>query len=272
MRKSRIAFEEEAIAFAQMRGNQLVRSGELATALGLSPLQEKRLLSALVRKPLIAIVRNGLYLFPKKTPLGGIWTPDEAAAINALMVDCGGQYQITGLSAFQRYGYSTQMALRLTIYNDVMRGKRRVGNVEMTLIKVCNEQLGDTEGYNTADGGRMIFSSRARTLVDAVSDWRRFDTLPEAYEWIYQDITAGRVAARKLALSAVRYGGRNAVRRIGAMLQQMGVSEAVLSRLDRVVGRTTNPLLFVPIGVKIGKLSNRWGVILNNRRNEVVSS
>jgi|694.fasta_scaffold59106_4 predicted transcriptional regulator of viral defense system len=271
MRKSRTALEEEAIAFAQERGNQFVRAGELATALQLSPLQEKRLLFELTRKPLIASVRDGLYLFPKKTPLGGIWTPDEATAINALMVDCGGQYQITGLSAFKRYGYSNQMAVRATIYNDMVRGDRRVGNVEMTLVKVRDERLGDTESYCTADGERIIFSSRARTLVDAVSDWQRFDTLPEAYQWIYRDISKGRVTAWELALSAVQYGGRNAVRRIGAMLQEMGVSEAVLSRLDKAVGRTRNPLLFVPSGVKIGKLANRWGVTLNNRRNPIAS-
>ena len=34
---------------------------------------------------LIAKVRNCLYLFLTRLPLGGVWTPDEAAAINALL-------------------------------------------------------------------------------------------------------------------------------------------------------------------------------------------
>ena len=32
---------------------------------------------------MIAKVRNGLYLFPAKLPLGGVWTPDAATVISA---------------------------------------------------------------------------------------------------------------------------------------------------------------------------------------------
>ena len=45
---------------------------------------------------MIAKVRNGLYLFPAKLPLGGVWTPDDATAINALIADKQARYQITG--------------------------------------------------------------------------------------------------------------------------------------------------------------------------------
>lgn len=263
MGKPPTAFEGEAIAFARMRGNQIVRTGELATAIRLSPLQERRLLAALVRKPLIARVREGLYLFPKKMPVGGIWTPDEATAINALMNDAGAKYQITGLSAFQRYGYSAQMALRATLYNDVLSGDRRIGSVALTLVKVRSERLGDTESYRTPAGERVIFSSRARTLVDAVSDWQRFDTLPEAYAWIAREITAGRVTAGKLASSAMRHGDRRAIRRIGALLQETGASESVLGRLARATGRPGKPLLLVPTRSPNGRLAKRWGVVVN---------
>lgn len=260
------ALEGKAIAFARMRGTQIVRSGELAMAISISASHERRLLAALVRKPLIARVREGLYLFPKKMPLGGIWTPDEATAINALMDDAAATYQITGLGAFQRYGFSEQIASRATLYNDALAGDWRIGSVAMTLVKVRSERLGDTESYHTPDGERLIYSSRVRTLVDAVSDWQRFDTLPDAYAWITREITAGRITAGKLASSAVGNGDRNAIRRIGAFLQEAGASESVLSRLARATGRFGKPLLLVPTRAASGRLAKRWGVILNGDR------
>jgi hypothetical protein len=74
---------------------------------------------------MIANVHKGLYLFPPRLPLGGIWTPDEATAINALMADRNARYQITGPKAFNRYGYSEQLPSLTTIYNDVISGERR---------------------------------------------------------------------------------------------------------------------------------------------------
>jgi len=78
--------ENAALALAQMRNLGTMRVGELASGLRLSAKQERELLSRMSRSGMIANVRKGLYLFPPRLPLGGIWTPDEATAINALMV------------------------------------------------------------------------------------------------------------------------------------------------------------------------------------------
>ncbi len=255
--------ESAALAYVQMRNLRVVGSGYLAAALRITAKQERELLSRMARNGMIAKVRKGLYLFPDKLPLGGIWTPDEAAAINALMADKRARYQITGPSAFNRYGYDEQIALRITLYNDALSGARAIGPVNLALIKVDGERLGDTEQFETPGGETLIYSSRVRTLVDAVYDWPRFDSLPRAYEWIKRDVNAGRIALNDLAEATVRYGNRGTIRRIGALLEQMNVEDRILNRLRRRLTPSTVKIPFVPERPVRGVLLKRWGVVVN---------
>ncbi len=138
-------------------------------------------MSRLSRGGLIARVRQGLYLVPPQLPLGGAWTPGEALALNALMEDRGGRFQICGPNAFNRYGFDNQIPNRIYAYNNRISGKRAIGSVLLMLIKVANDRLGETEEA-ILGGERVLYSSRVRTLVDAVYDWSRFNSLPRGYE------------------------------------------------------------------------------------------
>ena len=138
----------------------------------------------MARGGLIARVRPGLYLVPAQLPLGGAWSPDEILALNTLMEDRQGRYQICGPNAFNRYGFDEQIPTRVYAYNNRISGERSIGAVALTLIKVADGRLGDTEEVRTRKAGPAVYSSRVRTLVDAVYDWSRFNSLPRAYDWI----------------------------------------------------------------------------------------
>ena len=88
------------LAYAQMRGQGLARTGEIVSALRLTRLQERELFRRMARGRMIARVRPGLYLVPPRLPLGGSWSPDETLALDALIADRRGRYQICGPSAF----------------------------------------------------------------------------------------------------------------------------------------------------------------------------
>ena len=110
----------------------------------------------------------------------------------------------------------------------------------------------------------MVYSSRVRTLVDAVYDWSRFDSLPRAYDWIRSDIDANRIDPADLAKSAVRYGNRGTIRRIGALLEQFGAAEKVLKRMERALPPSGAKIPLVPGGRPTrGVLMMRWGVVDN---------
>jgi predicted transcriptional regulator of viral defense system len=212
---------------------------------------------------MIARVRRGLYLLPPRLPLGGKWSPDEILALNTLIEDRQGTYQICGPNAFNRYGFDEQVPARVYAYNNRISGDRQVGAACFTLIKVADERLGDTETFMTDDGLAAVYSSRVRTLVDAVYDWSRFDSLPRAYEWIRRDLRAGQLDATDLIRTTMRFGNQGTIRRIGALLEREGVSTRRLARLRTALSPTTSLIPWIPTLPKRGEADQRWGVVIN---------
>ena len=257
--------ESQLLAYLQMRGQKTVRTGELTAPLRLTRLQERELFRRMARARLIARVRPGLYLVPRQLPLGGAWTPDEALALNTLLEDRGGRYQICGPNAFSRYGFDDQVPSRVYAYNNRISGQRTVGAVELTLIKVADGRLGGVERAVTPEGVAAVYSSRVRTLVDAVCDWSRFNGLPRAFGWIQADLAARRVDAGELARVSLRYGDVGTIRRIGALLDRDGAPDAAVRKLQRALGPTTSLIPWVPTRPKRGTVDRRWGIVWNDR-------
>ena len=256
--------ETQFFAYAQMRKLRVVRTGDLVNSvLRLTADQERKLLSRLSLGGLIARVRPGLYLVPAQLPLGGVWTPDEVMALNALMEDQKGRYQICGPNAFNRYGFDDQLPNRVYAYNNRISGERRIGTVQLSLIKVADKRLGETEVVTTLSGEKAVYSSRARTLVDAVYDWSRFNGVPRAYEWIRNDLAEKRVTAEELVRVTISYGDTGTVRRLGALLEREGVKKSVLQKLAQSLKLTTSLIPWIPSRPKRGTLNRRWGIVFN---------
>lgn len=248
-----------------MRNLRTVRTGDLVGPLRITAKQERELMSRMARSGTLAKVRRGLYVVPPRLPLGRVWTPDEALALNTLMDDRAARYQICGPNAFSRYGFDEQVPTRLFAYNNRLSGERMIGAVALTLIKTADARLGDTEEVRTSDGLSLIYSSRTRTLVDAVYDWSRFDGLPRGYRWIRGELASNRVSAADLVATTFRYGNKSTVRRIGALLERVGVAEPLLRRLQRKLTPSTSLIPWVPGRPKRGRVNRRWGVVINER-------
>jgi len=257
--------ERQLFAYAQMRGLRTLRTGDLTKALGFSARQESKLFTRLSKGRMIAQVRRGLYLIPQRLPLGASWAPSEILALNTLIGDLKGRYQICGPNAFNRYGYDEQVPNRVYAYNNRLYGERIVGGVQLTLIKVADGRLGSTEETTTADGETGIFSSRARTLLDAVYDWSRFGTLPRAYDWIRSDLKKKRVIASELVEVTLQYGDIGTIRRMGVLLEREGVAAPLLKKLEKALPKTTSLIPWIPTKPKRGTVSRRWGVVINEQ-------
>ncbi|HNX51028.1 MAG TPA: hypothetical protein PKL08_12750, partial [Thermoanaerobaculaceae bacterium] len=157
--------ESQMLAYLQLRRQQTVRTGELTGPLGLTPAQERELFRRMLRGRLIARVRPGLFIVPQKLPFGGAWTPSETLALNALMADRGGRYQICGPNAFSRYGLDEQMPSRVYAYNTRISGMRTVGTVTLMLIKVAESRLGATEVVRDRDGEVLECNRAAERIL-----------------------------------------------------------------------------------------------------------
>jgi predicted transcriptional regulator of viral defense system len=253
--------EMRMLAFLQMRRQAVVRTGELTEPLRITRLQERELFRRMSRGGMIARVRRGLYLVPDSLLLA--WTPNETLALNTLLADRQGRYQICGLNAFARYGFSEQVPVRVYAYNNRISGDRKVGVVEFSLIKVADRRLGDVEEVRSPSGEVAIYSSRTRTLLDAVYDWSRFNSLPRAYDWIVRELAAKRVSVTELVRVALQYGDVGTVRRIGALLEREGVAARLLRRLEGTLGASSATIPLDPTRPKRGSINPRWGVVWN---------
>jgi len=256
--------EIQLLAYAQSRTRQSVAAGEMVKALGWTAEQERRVMSRLAGKDIIARVRPGLYLVPPRLPPGGRWSPGEFLALTTLMKDRGGRYQISGPNTFYRYGWTEQVPNRLYAYNNRISGDRQIGAVALTLIKVADQRLGGTEVARTPDGIDVLYASKARSLVDAVYDWSRFDTMPKAFDWIRREVQKDDKLAAELVQATIEFGNQGTVRRIGALFERLDVQEPLLRRLERGLNPSSSYIPWIPNRAKRGKTNSRWGVIINN--------
>ena len=257
--------ETQLLAYLQLRKLRTVRTGDLTGPLQITRDQERELFRRMSRGGLIARVRPGLYLVPAQLPLGGSWSPDEILALNTLTEDSKADYQICGLNAFNRYGLDEQVPTRTYAYNNRISGDRKIGFVALTLIEVANKRLGDTEIVQTAEGLKAVYSSRPRTLLDAVYDWSRFNSLPRAYEWIRKELKAKRVTPAELISVTLKYGDIGTIRRISALLESEGVSNPLLKKLEKALPKTSSLIPWIPINPKRGTVNRRWGVVINEQ-------
>src|SRR3990172_2067378 len=256
--------ERQLFAYTQMRNLRALRTRDLTGPLGISDKQERELLNRLAKAGMIAQVRRGLYLVPPRLPLGGKGRPEDALVLDTLMDDRQGRYQICGPNAFNRYGFDDQLPARVYAYNNRISGERTVGAVALTLIKVAAKRLGDTEQVRTAEGLTAVYSSRVRTLVAAVYDWARFNSLPKAFGWVRAEVDAGRVVAAELVRITLRYGDVGTIRRMGALLDRAGVAAALLRKLERALEPSSSLIAWNPVRPKRGTLDRRWGVVWND--------
>jgi predicted transcriptional regulator of viral defense system len=256
--------ESQLLAYVQMRRLQTVRTGELVRALGITAQQERELLSRLARRNLIARVRRGLYLVPPRLPPGGRWSPSEFLALSTLIEDQGGRYQVCGPSAFYHYGWNNQIPNRLYAYNNRITGQRTIGSVGMSLVKLADERLGETEVVTTPDGIGAVYSSRVRSLVDAVYDWSRFNSLPQGYDWIRTELARDPGTAGEIVRVALRYANVGTLRRLGKLLEMEGVKDSVLRKLERGLKPSSALIPWAPTLPKRGAVDRRWGVVVNH--------
>jgi predicted transcriptional regulator of viral defense system len=251
-------------AYVQLKKKDTLRTGELGSVLGVDESQERDLLRRLSAAGWIVRLKRGVYLVPPRIPPGGKHSPGLGLILQKLMEEGGGRYQICGPTAFNFYGLDDQIPSLIYVYNDRISGTRTIGNLAFQLIRVSKERLGATEAVRTREGGELAYySSKVRTLMDAVYDWSRFNSLPRGYGWIRQEITKDPKLPAALVDVTAQYGNKATVRRIGYLLEVMAQPPKIVNRLRRLLSHSKGLIPWIPGIPARGKVSRKWGVIVN---------
>jgi predicted transcriptional regulator of viral defense system len=252
--------ESKLFAWTQLRGLERVRREDVAQSLRLTETQTTHLLSRMKRRGLLVQLQRGLYLVPRTLPPGGKWMPSAAVVIRHLMEALGGQWQMAGPVAFHHYGLTEQVPNITAVYNDRLSGRKKIGSLEVTFIKVSAKRLGALATGDQKTPENM--PTLARTIMDGVYDYSRFGSLPAAFGWI---------AERKgnsdlfldLAKTAKKFGNVATCRRIGYCLKELGAPERMTELLRKNLRDTESVIPLLPALSRKGKIDSVWGIIQN---------
>ncbi len=91
----------------------------------------------------------------------------------------------------------------------------------------------------------------------------RFNTLPLAYKWIQKELESKRVKASEIVEMTLRYGDKGTIRRMGILLELQRTKGNLLRRLERSLTPSSSFIPWIPTKPKRGKISRKWGVVIN---------
>ncbi|MFI4938432.1 MAG: DUF6088 family protein [Candidatus Berkiellales bacterium] len=253
---------EKFFSWIQLKNRELVRLGELQTILRISNKQEKELLSRLSRKGYIIRLQRGTYLVPQKLPPGGHWAPNEYTMIYELMKLLNADYQICGPLAFQKFGFNTQIPNIIAVYNTKKSGLTKIGKMTFQLIKISPTRIGSREKIKLASGKIVYVSNLERTIMDAIYDYSRFNTLPIAYNWIIK-YSHDPIFIKNLVKVVCRYSNVNTMRRVGYFLDKMGIDNKMTNPILSKLNKTQGWIPLIPSYAMKGVTNKKWGIIDN---------
>lgn len=194
-------------------------------------------------------------------PPGGKWQPDSFYLISKFIKVIGASYYIGGLFTFNHYGLTNQLANEITIYNDRLSGKKKLGILSIQLIKIASSQIGEP-AILTFENGEVNISTLSRTILDAIKDWGRFNTLPIAFEWIKKNIQDDNFISELIA-DTVRYGNMSSKRRIGYFLYTQTHNKELVKSIKKTLTASKSWLPLNPQGGTKGQTNKEWRIIDN---------
>jgi len=249
-------------AYIQMSKRKIIARGELQKLLNITQEQEQRFLEKLAASSTIIRLLPGTYLVPQKIPPGGKWQPDALYVISEFTKLIQANYYVTGLYAFNYYGLSEQIPNQLSVYNDKLSATRIFGTLRVKFIKVPNSKIGSIEKIELNDDSYAYISSLSRTIVDAIHDWKRFGTMPDALEWI-SNLIKNKSVLENIISDTIAYGNVSTKRRIGYYLFKCTNESKLSSPILKTLKSTTNWVVLNPAGNRSGITNKTWRIIDN---------
>ena len=259
--------EIQFFAWIQLEKIRHVQTGDLVKAMNLSLKQEADLLYNLSSSGFIIKLRRGFYLTPQKIPSGGLWSPSPYLIINKYMENMNvEEFYISGPAIFNLYGYSDQVSSWFTVYNNKFSKKLYILQYHLDFVKVVSNRLGAVKKIKSYDNtGGVIWTrcgSPEQVLLDAVYDYKKYGTLPKAYDWIYKALKEKKINPQKIIDVAVKYGNTISQKRMGWILDKLISQKKIIDPLWK---KTSDSSFLTALDPKNrrGNINKKWGVIEN---------
>jgi len=236
----------------------IVTIKDLEDLFKLSPEDRWQVVFRLKKKNRLTPIKRGVYVF----------SPLEAGpagrGINPFLIPPvffpKQNYYIGYSSMFNYYGFTEQLFQTLYILNTSISKEKIICGTPCKFVKISEDRMYGLEAVKI-EGQDIFVSSKERTMIDLLYFNKPVGGIQPAENIFSRIVKSKRCDVKKLIGYAVRFPNVTVRKRVGVLLENTGISEALLKSLARSVKNTALSSLGKS---RKGKLSKKWKAIIND--------
>ncbi len=252
--------ETNMVARLTYEKKTIVTVKDLDRLFNFSPEDRKQLVFRLKKKKIFTPIKRGVYVF---SPLE---SGPEGRGVDELLIPPlffpKKNYYIGYSTMFNYFGLTEQLFQTVYVLNTSVRVKKIICGISYKFIRVPENRMFGLETIKVKETDVNI-SSKERTLIDLLYFNKPVGGITSAIAIFTQVVKEGECDTKKLIEYAARFPNITTRKRIGVILEGLGISEAILRPLAKSVERTAISSLN---GTRKGQLNKKWMAIINASR------
>ncbi|MCX5804246.1 MAG: hypothetical protein NTU69_12095 [Proteobacteria bacterium] len=250
--------ETNMVARLTYEKKTIVTVKELDRLFNLSPEDRKQVVFRLKKKKIFTPIKRGAYAF---SPLEA---GPEGTGVDELLIPPlffpKKNYYIGYSTMFNYFGLTEQLFQTVYVLNTSMRMERIICGISYRFIRIPKNRMYGLETTKVKDVDINI-SSKERTLIDLLYFNKPVGGIGSAVGIFSQVIKEQKCDIKKLVGYAARFPNITTRKRIGIILERLGIPDATLRPLVKSVKGTAISSLN---GTRKGKLIKKWKAIVND--------
>ncbi len=250
--------ETNIVARLTYEKKTIVTAEDLDQLFKLSPDDRKQVVFRLKKKKILMPIKRGAYAF---SPLEA---GPEGTGVDEILIPPlffpKKNYYIGYSTMFNYYGFTEQFFQTVYVLNTAMRMERIICSISYKFIRVSDNRMYGQEVIKVKNMDVSV-SSKERTLIDLLYFNKPVGGINNAVQIFRQIVTEKKCDIMKLVEYTARFPNITTRKRIGLILDDLGISDAILDPLIESVQETAISSFN---GSRKGKLNKIWRIIIND--------
>lgn len=218
----------------------------------------KQFVYDLKQKKILNPIKRGVYVF---APLDSI---PSGVRVNEFLIPSiffpKNNYYIGYSTMFNYYGFTEQLFQTVYVINSSLCRERIINGVSYKFVKVSKERLYGLESI-IVQGKNVIVSSKEKTMIDLIYFNKPVGGFSPASQIFKNIVKQKKCDVSKLIKYSARFPNITTRKRIGVILEQIGVKKSLLLPLIKSVQKTAISSIN---GLRRGSINKTWRVIVSD--------
>lgn len=249
--------EAELVARLTYEKKTIISIKELDSFLPVNYKYRNQFVYNLKQKKIFAPIKRGYYVF---TPLESI---PSGIRVNEFLIPPiffpRKNYYIGYSTMFNYYNLTEQLFQKIYVLNTSLSQEKIICGVSYKFIKISEDRMYGQEIVRIRDTEVMV-SSKERTLIDLIYFNKPIGGINSAIEIFRKVVAEKKCNIKKLIEFAVFFPNITVRKRIGVILENIGINKAYLKPIIKSIEKTAISSFS---GSRKGSLNKTWRVIIN---------